>query len=170
MTPAKTDKSLEIASIPTSIHFALSLKFIVSHCFTHKNLPPAIFYLRSLYFTSTYIGPCTVFFKTLFFQPYTDSHFKKSLFYNASVLGCQFFIPERGRCIQTEFRWEKSVSITRLLLLPSREPYLPSRWPREPYRHIPAIKINATSLMEYFFCKSLYMREPMRGYTYSVNH
>ena len=78
--PAKTDKSLEIASIPTSIHFALSLKFIVSHCFTHKNCPLDIFYLRSLYFTRTYIGPCTEFFKTLFFQPYTDSHFKNPLF------------------------------------------------------------------------------------------
>ncbi len=51
--PAKTDKSLEIASIPTSIHFALPLEFIVSHCFTHKNNSLDCFYLRSLYFTIT---------------------------------------------------------------------------------------------------------------------
>lgn len=65
---------------------------------------------------------------------------------------------------------KKDVLITRLLLLLPREPYLPSRGPREPYRHIPAIKIKCNIVNGVFFCKSLYMREPMKGYAYSVNH
>lgn len=71
-SPAKTDKSLEIAT------FSLFYKHLI----------------LSMYSVSQ--KDC--------FQPYTDFIFKKSLFYNAPVLGCQFFIPERGRCIQTELR------------------------------------------------------------------
>ena len=37
------------------------------------------------------------------------------------------------------------------MLLLSREPYLPPRGHREPYRHIPDIKINATSLTNPFY-------------------
>lgn len=53
---------------------------------------------------------------------------------------------------------KKDVLITRLLLLPSWGTYLPSRGHREPYRHIPDIKINATSLMEFFLQKPLHAR------------
>ena len=107
-SPAKTDKSLEIASIPTSIHFALPLEFIVSHCFTHKNNSLDCFYLRSLYFTSTYIGPCTAFFKKPVFQPYTDSKSKKAFVFNAWLLGYLKIIPEIVGHSWTKFWYEKT--------------------------------------------------------------
>ena len=86
-SPAKTDKSLEIASIPTSIHFALPLEFIVSHCFTHKNNSLDCFYLRSLYFTITYTGPCTVFFKKPIFSALHGLTFQKILILQCFYLG-----------------------------------------------------------------------------------
>ena len=67
MFPAKTDKSLEIAT------FLLFYKHLI----------------LSMYSVSQKAS----------FQPYTDFIFKKSLFYNASVLGYQFFIPEMARCL-----------------------------------------------------------------------
>ena len=65
---------------------------------------------------------------------------------------------------------KKDVLITRLLLLPSWEPYLPSRGHREPDRHIPVIKIKCNIVNWSIFQQGLYVREPMKGYAYSVNH
>ena len=78
--PAKTDKSLEIASIPTSIHFALSLKFIVSHCFTHKNLPPAIFYFAVFILQALIPVRVQCFSKSLFFTSTRTLNSKNPLF------------------------------------------------------------------------------------------
>lgn len=137
-TPAKTDKSLEIATF-------------------------------LLFYKHLYWSVYSVFQNALFLALHGLT-FQKILILQCFCLGMSIFHPRERQMYTDSNLMQKGVSTTRLLLLPSRGTYLPSRGHREPYRHIPDIKINATSLMEYFFCKSLYMREPMRVYACSVNH